>query len=186
MRNRFSETRNAPLQAIKIKPKGVEAEVFVWDADGRHYAKAYAGKAGKPSFYYTFRTEREREAHVTKWIANRLAVQGYKDEQRRTRREFRHSLAVGDILVYSWGYDQTNIDFFQVVALRGEKQIIIRKIRSESAGEHGQMSDYCLPLPGSFCGTEIVKTPQIGNYVPMSNGGASKWDGRPRYRSWYA
>jgi len=37
----------------------------------------------------------------------------------RSSEEFRRSLRVGDILYSSWGWEQTNIDFYQVIAIRG-------------------------------------------------------------------
>lgn len=40
---------------------------------------------------------------------------------------------VGDIFHFSWGYEQTNANYFQVVALRGTKQVVIREIAYEIA-----------------------------------------------------
>jgi hypothetical protein len=62
-----------------------------------------------------------------------------------------HGVKVGDVFVMSWGYDQTNVDFFQVVELRGQQKIKIREIAHkvtdrESAG----MSEYVRPAIGQF------------------------------------
>ena len=38
---------------------------------------------------------------------------------------------VGDIFCFSWGYEQSNIDYFQVIALKGTKQVVIREIAYE-------------------------------------------------------
>jgi len=35
---------------------------------------------------------------------------------------------VGDVFYMSWGYDQTNVDFFQVVALCGESSVRVRNV----------------------------------------------------------
>lgn len=35
---------------------------------------------------------------------------------------------IGDIFHYSWGYEQTNCNYFQVVGLKGTKQVVIREI----------------------------------------------------------
>lgn len=35
---------------------------------------------------------------------------------------------IGDIFHYSWGYEQTNANYFQVIALKGTKQVIIKEI----------------------------------------------------------
>lgn len=37
-------------------------------------------------------------------------------------------IKIGDIFVFSWGYEQSNINYFQVVGLKGTKQVVIREI----------------------------------------------------------
>lgn len=39
-----------------------------------------------------------------------------------------YGVKVGDIFSASWGYEQTNNDFFQVVALVGEKSVRVREV----------------------------------------------------------
>ncbi len=94
--------------------------------------------------------------------------------------------AVGDILVSSWGYDQTNIDFYQVVKVT-KATIGIRVIRS-TVTETGYMSGQSEPRPGVFDSDELLtKRPNKFGYVRMNSfSGAVKWDGKPRYVSWYA
>lgn len=41
------------------------------------------------------------------------------------------NVKVGDVFHYSWGYEQTNINYFQIVALKGTKQVVIREIAYE-------------------------------------------------------
>lgn len=40
----------------------------------------------------------------------------------------KYGVRVGDIFCASWGYDQTNVDFFQVVALVGESSVRVREV----------------------------------------------------------
>lgn len=51
----------------------------------------------------------------------------------RTAGEKKNYLGVkiGDIFHYSWGYEETNIEYFQVVGLKGTKQVVIRQIAYE-------------------------------------------------------
>lgn len=35
---------------------------------------------------------------------------------------------VGDIFYASWGYDQTNVDFFRVKKLRGKTQVVLQEV----------------------------------------------------------
>lgn len=56
----------------------------------------------------------------------------------------RTSPRVGDILVHAWGYERTNIDFFQVVRVL-PASVDIRPIAGRSAGDWSVM-----PVPNEF------------------------------------
>lgn len=56
----------------------------------------------------------------------KLNYTGAKQEQQNYL-----GVKIGDIFHYSWGYEQTNANYFQVVALKGTKQVIIREIAYE-------------------------------------------------------
>ena len=49
--------------------------------------------------------------------------------------EFDFDVKVGDVFYSSWGYEQTNVDFFQVVALVGKKSVRIREVNLTMADE---------------------------------------------------
>lgn len=55
---------------------------------------------------------------------------------------------VGDILYSSWGYDQTNIDFYQVIKVT-EKTITVKEI-SYNLEQAESMSGYKKPIKNSF------------------------------------
>jgi hypothetical protein len=42
-------------------------------------------------------------------------------------------IAIGDIFYSSWGYDQTNVDFYKVVS-KTAKKVIVREVKSERVG----------------------------------------------------
>ena len=48
------------------------------------------------------------------------------------KQENKLGIKVGDIFYTSWGYEQTNVDFFQVVALKGKTQVVIKEVSLES------------------------------------------------------
>jgi len=96
---------------------------------------------------------------------------------------------VGDIIYYSWGYDQTNVDFFQVVVVR-EKSISIRPIMSKE-NETGFMSGNSMPIKDAFKGEPMTKRVNKfdynGNpYISFDYGCGCLWDGSPVSCSWYA
>lgn len=61
-----------------------------------------------------------------------------EDAEDATRRVNKFGVRVGDFFEASWGYEQTNVDFFQVVALVGECSARVREVNppiiEETAG----------------------------------------------------
>jgi len=106
-----------------------------------------------------------------------------------------HPFAVGDIFHWSWGWGQTNCDFFQAIAV-SKGTVTLRKIASQthSHGDGSSMSDMRVAVKDSFVTDEepFVKRPQCHGgeksswYIPMKHGYCDLWDGRPEYCSWYA
>ena len=79
-------------------------------------------------------------------------------------------LEVGQILKSVWGYDQTNVDYYQVIAKNGATMNTIRKIRSnEVPDKYSGMVGKTSPIPGAFIGpAQRVKPNQLG-YVTLTS-----------------
>ena len=89
-----------------------------------------------------------------------------KAARREQRKAFRHTLKVGDVLRSSWGYDQTNIDYYEVTALIGEHIIKARPIATESV-ETEWLQGKCVPVPNNFTGPAKRYRPTEGNAVKV-------------------
>lgn len=65
---------------------------------------------------------------------------------------------VGDILVSSWGYDQTNIDYYEVVGVTKASVKIraIGKVMAESAHENNSTNDVVAPRVGEYTDDKIL------------------------------
>lgn len=123
---------------------------------------------------------------------------------------FKNPFAVGDIIHHSWGYDQTQCDYYQVVAIT-DKSVALRKIAGKTVpGSEGSMCCSLLPEKDHFlegrvhqCIAEgydesnvkptwkVVKahfehSGELRYFIPTRHGWAEKWDGKPNYESWYA
>lgn len=72
---------------------------------------------------------------------------------KRARRETAHGLSVGDILFSSWGYDQTNVDFYEVVRVPSARSAVVRQIKQETTENSSSMSGVTVPKPGEFVST---------------------------------
>jgi len=149
-------------------------------------AIAYRGKARNHEWFYRFRSIEHRDETIEKFFDGVEARKRLMDERKEKRKSFRHDLKVGDILVNSWGYDQTNVDFYQVIRTT-EKSVTLRMVRSQLTEDiPGPMAGYVTPVFGKFCGEEFTKPVREGNSVPMKFGYCGKCDRRPKYSSWYA
>jgi len=181
--------RWAPDGSILLDAPEVNAVIYrypIYPIGQRFGAIAYAGNAKKHAWHYTFKSEERFLATANEWRANLKAHADRIAAAKTARTAFVHGLKVGDVLDYAWGYDQTNRDFFEVVATT-TKTVTLRPIASSSTGEDGFMSGRFVPLRTKYIGPALnPKLVQPGNYVSMGHGSASKWDGTPKYATWYA
>jgi hypothetical protein len=119
----------------------------------------------------------------------------YKQQKKERHQEglknIKNIIKVGDIVYNSWGYEQTNIDFYQVVKVL-DASVIIRPISSEQVpGTEGFMSANVKPVPNSFIGDEMRKNVTFYGdkyYLPSKFGSISKYENGDEgiYSSWYA
>lgn len=85
---------------------------------------------------------------------------------------------VGDIFYDIWGYDQTNVDFYQVVSLRAAHTAVIRRIGGRVVEESG-MSGKIVPDRDNFLDDETFTVRTQPNKWDASLG---PWVRDPRFR----
>lgn len=190
MRFKLTRAHYIPKGAIKQPHPATGAELHIYEGQGRFYGLAFSGKRQKPDWHYGFKTEEKRLEYVNKWLEGlRLSLLA-KAERRREKTAYRHTLKPGDIVYNSWGYDQTNIDFYQVVEAPSGKTVRIRAIKGElqTDSDCGAMSGRTMPCKDAFIDDApmLLKRVSKGNYLPFKHGCGSPWEGKPLYCSWYA
>lgn len=171
-----------------LLPEGTDLAIWKYEDVGsagvvRPYAIAFAGKQSKPLWHHVFRTEDQRENEINETISARKRTLEYKNKIQQERNEFKHEFNVGDILVSSWGYDQTNVDFYEVVSILGPSMVGIREI-GKKVVKTEQTTDYVVAVPGSYDGPTLRKKVSPGHRVRITSyASASKWDGKPQYQT---
>jgi hypothetical protein len=192
-----SEREQATVDETGLKV--LKKELVDPQGETRYVLNMWKPKAQKPYVHGYFRSWQMREDKIRDDIRNFRDYQQYKVEQRAENAPTDDDIAkvqVGTIFCWSWGYDQTNVDFFEVTEKRGRK-VIVRAIAQESvSGSEGFMSDSVIPLPHNFLEdndpqlprtlTKIVKFNNREPNLSMEYGWAGLWSGKPHYRSWYA
>jgi hypothetical protein len=172
-------------------PDGTDLAIWTWEEEpipGRkrsYYGIVFAGKANKPLWYNVFGEESSRQRKIDQTIETRRSYLKNKQKEMQERLEFRHGLKEGDILAGSWGYDQTNVNFYQVTEVLG-KDVILREIGYKPVRSERGM-EYVVPTPDKFVGPPIRRRPtgaagrasvKINNSIR-----AFLWDGKPMYQT---
>ena len=165
-----------PDGAIKVADKNSDAVAYVYtNHKDKPTAMVFYGKQAKPVWHYSFETTTKRENSIKIQFANRQAETASKAKYRAERAEKGAGLVVDDILVCSWGYDQTNIDYYQVTAVHGKNAVTICQIASLSI-ETGDMTGDCVPQSGKFIGKPMRKMARDGWVRITSFSSAKKWN----------
>lgn len=177
-----------PKGAVRDPRSSEAAEVFTYEyqSTGAFYVMAFWGSSGKPSFHYRYKSAELREVKISAFFANAGSHREYVATRRAKAAEFKHTLKVGDIVHTSWGYDQTNVSFFEVTRIVSEKSVGIREIRC-TMRETGFMCGQVTANPGEFTGPEKVRRVRDGNVVVNAEYSYSGFPGAgPTYTSSYA
>lgn len=77
-----------------------------------------------------------------------------------------NSVTVGDIFCCSWGYDQTNIDYYEAVAISKTGRVKLQMIASQCI-EQKETTDVLAPVPGAYIseptGYKVANFYEYGN-----------------------
>ena len=132
-----------------------DAEAWTWaDTRGRACALVFIGRAQKPALFAYYNAPESMRAGVAEMFARAAAwaARGVKAKQDKAEARAKpHALVVGDVLRSSWGYDQTNIDYYEVTRLIGSQMVEVREIGGQSS-EDGFLQGDSVPTPGAYCG----------------------------------
>lgn len=118
----------------------------------------------------------ESEKHKETW----------KNKDKEEAKELLNNLKLGDIFVCSWGYEQTNVDFYQVINIDKSK-VTFKAIRGHvTRGIGFDYSGYVMPLKDNFTGEKSFEKVIRSRHVKLnSHSSMSLWDGKEHYYSSY-
>lgn len=143
---------------------------------------------------YGVDTKEKAELHAEEYRAEDEKREEVKAQRRKVRLAEKKAkpnlFQIGMIFENSWGYDQTNVDYYQVVRIT-PRGCYIRPIgRKSVVGSDGFMSDSVVPDKNGFSGPEVFKIADSWKDTPsfaVEHGCATlidEWEAT--YRSWYA
>ena len=148
-------------------------------------AKFFAGKALNPTHYYGFKSEEKREAYIEKFFKDLAERAEWKAEEKAKAKAIKEKAAnemkVGDIYYSSWGYDQTNVDFYKILEVKKSSAVIV-KIGNKTVLDDGPYTEVA-PTPENETGEPMLKRMGEYGFTIASYASATKWDGKPKYET---
>ena len=148
-------------------------------------AKFFAGKALNPTHYYGFKSEEKREAYIEEFFKDLAERAEWKAEEKAKAKAIKEKAAnemkVGDIYYSSWGYDQTNVDFYKILEVK-KSSAVIAKVGSKTVSDNGPYTEV-VPSPEHQIGKPMLKRMGEYGFSISSYDSATKWDGKPKYET---
>lgn len=147
---------------VKIERKDISAVVFFETLEtGRVVLMAFAGKRSKPDVHVLYETQGEATKDADEFFKRIEYAINYKTHRANealVRRSYlKGDYKVGDLFVSSWGYDQTQVDFYQIVEKNGYR-VTLRKIAAEQVpGSAGNQHDQARAVRDAFVGEPFTR-----------------------------
>ncbi len=151
MRHTFPREFYVPKGAIKVADKHSDAVAYLTTTrTGKPAATIFVGKQAKPYSRFSYLSDAARERAVRLAFEGRRAALQRKADAAAERKAWKHDYKPGDLFCAVWGYDQTNVDWYECIEVRGS-MLSVRKIgqaRTYDMSDRGK----CVPQPGSYIG----------------------------------
>lgn len=178
----------------KLVPEGTDLEIYTYlNSAGKPCAMYFGGKRSKPDASYQYSSEERRAEAIQNTIDSAKKTQACKAARAAEQKAVGRGLEVGDHLICSWGYDQTNVNFYKVVALKGQKSVLILPVGSKRISVDGSsdrvvpdevVRDYDTLLGFGRDEVEpVAKLAKNGSVRLSDHYAAIKWDGKPCYET---
>jgi hypothetical protein len=128
-------------------------------AEPRAVALIFSGKSNKPRSHYRFASVEKRDAYINEQLSALEKSAADKLAKREIKKQLSaaHDVKPGDIFRASWGYDQTNIDFYQVLSVSGVMAKISQIKEISENDPRLFMQGVSVPMPGAFIGRVLNK-----------------------------
>lgn len=165
-----------PENARKVTHRHSSAVAYVYKTGAGHLAAmAFYGKAQKPAWRYRFRTDAERAQSITRFFEATQAHEQRRAARKAERKARGRGLAVGDVLSAMWGYEQTNIDWYEVTGLIGTSMVEVRQLAADREETNWQQGK-TVPLSGHYIGEPMRRKASDGHVKIDDVRSASKVD----------
>lgn len=178
---------------------GISTEVREVKGRTNHVVRVTNMDTLKIVFYEGYQNEQGMLKRIQDWKCGVAEKECDKITVKQIKSELVNPFQIGQIFYHSWGWEQTNIDFYQVVAIK-PKSVVVRRIAEEVERYSGDMAEYVLPVKDKFVSDDLTTLrltvqvnelfnngkPRIYVNAPTSYGCMCEFENKSLYQSHYA
>lgn len=99
---------------------------------GRFVVLAFSGNRSNADVYHNFSSIEKAHLYISEWAEGKITSINKeaerKEKQKSLSKRVREFVNIGDVLYSSWGYEQTNIDYYKVVGFKGQSTLLLQEI----------------------------------------------------------
>ncbi|HVJ35173.1 MAG TPA: hypothetical protein VND94_18830 [Terriglobia bacterium] len=164
---RITSRQHTRIKSYELVLTDAALGIEVYSNSAGTVLMGFSGKRNKPDFHYSFNNAPLADKYVSEWHQRLQANHTAKMSRKAERKAYVTALQVDDVLRCSWGYEQTNIDYYQVTRICGRQTIEIRSIAADRV-ETSNMQGNCWPIPDAFKGPALRCRVDPRGYVSIS------------------
>ncbi|MDV4026055.1 hypothetical protein CMT52_17115 [Elizabethkingia anophelis] len=162
----------------------LDSTIITFEKDTYYYSLIFTGRKTKPTYFNRATAEDIREVGINN--IKKIILDKYERNLRfiENRKAISNTIQKGTILYSSWGYEQTNINFYLVLERRNSK-LILQEIGQTRTYER-QDSGTCIANPELKRGEPFER--RLTKYASININeveSASIYDGKSLYWSSY-
>ena len=172
------------IDGVKFENYKDQIFIFEYSKNGIISCAIFEKRGYKPAHHYRFKDEAQR----TIWINQRkeYADKDIINEQKRLQQAFEEAAQYvpGAIIYDSWGWEQTNIDFY-LITDRKNNTLTLQRI-GEKREYSSSMSGTTTPDPSKFIDEPFKKRISKNGYINLASYSCTRlYDGKPKsWSSW--
>ncbi len=152
-----------------LMAEDLSSVVYIYENNGKAFARGYKGRAKKATFSYRYKDINDRAQKVTHWMESCSKAFTVKVKEAKERSSTPRALNIDDILRASWGWEQTNIDYYKVTRLVGKNSVEVVEIGSHTDYNGQAMSGTCTPNPDEEIGMRFVRRVLQGDSIKINS-----------------
>ena len=175
-------TRDFWIDKKAVEHKDTESTAVVYLRDFGPYVTlmGFGGKRNKPDFHFTYKTLEAAHTKMNTYFDSIRAWENAVVDRRKKAKAYVNTAKVGDIYVSSWGYDQTNVDFYKITK-------VMKKMIEYVQIDKSVTPDY-LTAEKATAGDKVISEPKRalmsdGSFSVSSYAHAYKWTGQAMHQT---